>query len=93
VDPAAGALEELQHIIAQIRGHWPQVEILVRGDSAYSRDDIMSWFGTIRHKLLKLGDQIRISVRRLLVAFGSASPIQAIFAAVYQQLQRLSSSG
>ena len=43
VDPAAGALEELQRIIAQIRGHWPQVKILVRGDSAYSRDDIMSW--------------------------------------------------
>jgi hypothetical protein len=25
VDPAAGALEELQRIIAQIRTHWPQV--------------------------------------------------------------------
>jgi hypothetical protein len=43
VDPAAGALEELQRIIAQLRGYWPQVKILVRGDSAYSRDDIMSW--------------------------------------------------
>jgi hypothetical protein len=43
VDPAAGALEELQRIIAQIRAHWPDVEIIVRGDSAYGRDDIMSW--------------------------------------------------
>ncbi|ASC73549.1 hypothetical protein XM38_045170 [Halomicronema hongdechloris C2206] len=43
VDPAGGALEELQRIIAQIRGHWPQVKILVRGDSAYCRDDIMLW--------------------------------------------------
>lgn len=43
VDPAAGALEELQRIIAQIRNHWSQVTIIVRGDSAYSRDDIMSW--------------------------------------------------
>ncbi len=43
VDPAAGALEELQRIVAQIRGHWPKVKILVRGDSAYSRDDIMLW--------------------------------------------------
>jgi hypothetical protein len=43
VDPADGALSELQRIIAQIRGHWPQVRIVVRGDSAYSRDDIMSW--------------------------------------------------
>ena len=43
VDPAEGALEELKRIIPQIRCHWPEVEILVRGDSAYSRDDIMSW--------------------------------------------------
>jgi len=43
VDPAAGALTELQRIIAQIRDHWPAVQIVVRGDSAYSRDDIMSW--------------------------------------------------
>jgi len=43
VDPAAGALTELQRIIAQIRDHWPTVQIVVRGDSAYSRDDIMSW--------------------------------------------------
>lgn len=43
VDPAAGALDELQRLIAHIRGHWPEVMIVVRGDSAYSRDDIMSW--------------------------------------------------
>lgn len=43
VDPAAEALGELQRLIAQIRDHWPTVPIVVRGDSAYSRDDIMSW--------------------------------------------------
>ncbi len=43
VDPAAGALEELQRIIGQIRAQWPHVEIVVRGDSAYSREDIMKW--------------------------------------------------
>ncbi len=43
VDPAAGALEELQRVINQIRQQWKNVEILVRGDSAYSRDDIMTW--------------------------------------------------
>lgn len=46
VDPAAGALEELQRIVAQIRVSWPSVKILVRGDSAYSRDDIMLWCET-----------------------------------------------
>ena len=43
VDPAAGALRALQRIIAQIRSHWPDTRIIVRGDSAYSREDIMSW--------------------------------------------------
>ncbi len=42
VDPAEGALEELKRIIAQIRQRWQQVQILVRGDSAYSREDIMA---------------------------------------------------
>ncbi len=43
IDPASGALEELQRVIRQIRNSWGHVEILVRGDSAYARDDIMSW--------------------------------------------------
>jgi hypothetical protein len=43
VDPAAEALPELQRVIEQIRQRWKTVEIVVRGDSAYSRDDLMSW--------------------------------------------------
>lgn len=43
IDPAAGALEELQRVIAVIRQHWPQTRILVRADSAYARDEIMDW--------------------------------------------------
>ena len=43
VDPAAGALEQLQRIIPQLRQHWPDVKITIRADSAYARDDIMSW--------------------------------------------------
>ena len=43
VDPAAGALEELQRIIGLIRAQWWSTKILVRGDSAYAREDIMQW--------------------------------------------------
>lgn len=46
VDPAAGALEELQRLIPAIIAQWPGVKIVVRGDSAYSRDEIMSWCET-----------------------------------------------
>jgi hypothetical protein len=41
--------------------------------------------GTIRLKLLKVAAQIRVSVRRVLIAFSSAWPGQAIFAQVYQR--------
>ena len=44
--------------------------------------------GTIRRKLLKLGAQVCISVRRILVTFASASPIQPIFEEAFQQLRR-----
>ena len=43
VDPAAEALPELQRVIGQIRQCWKTVEIVVRGDSAYSREDLMGW--------------------------------------------------
>ncbi len=43
VDPAAGALEELQRIVPQIQQRWSNTQIIVRGDSAYARDEIMSW--------------------------------------------------
>jgi len=43
VDPAFGALEELQRVVGLIREQWTQTQILIRGDSAYSRDEIMSW--------------------------------------------------
>jgi Transposase DDE domain group 1 len=43
VDPAEGALEELKRIIKLIRSCWSHVKILIRGDSAYSREEIMAW--------------------------------------------------
>lgn len=43
VDGAAGTVEELSRITSQIRSVWPEVNILVRGDSGYCRDDIMTW--------------------------------------------------
>jgi len=33
----------LRHVVRAIRGRWPRVEILVRGDSHYGRHEAMSW--------------------------------------------------
>jgi hypothetical protein len=43
IDASAGTKEELERIIDQIRSHWPEVRILVRGDSGFCREELMSW--------------------------------------------------
>lgn len=43
IDGAAGSVEQLEYIVARIRERWPNVEILVRGDSGFAREQIMAW--------------------------------------------------
>ena len=43
VDGAAGALGEVQRIVAQLRARWPKVRIVLRGDSGFCREDLMVW--------------------------------------------------
>ena len=43
IDAAAGAREEVARIVAQIRTRWPKVKIIIRADSGFARDEIMSW--------------------------------------------------
>jgi hypothetical protein len=42
-DAAAGAREEVARIVAQIRARWPKVAIIIRADSGFARDELMSW--------------------------------------------------
>jgi hypothetical protein len=43
IDASEGTVEELERIIEQIRNAWPGVKIVVRGDSGFCRDKIMTW--------------------------------------------------
>lgn len=43
IDGAAGALKQLQQIVAQVREVWPEVKITVRADSGFCREPIMAW--------------------------------------------------
>jgi hypothetical protein len=43
VDAAAGAVEEVARIVARIHARWPHTRILLRADSGFARDDLMSW--------------------------------------------------
>ena len=42
-DASAGSIDELERIVTQIRRHWPKVRIVLRADSGFARDALMSW--------------------------------------------------
>ena len=43
IDAPAGAVDELERIVGQIRQAWPEVKITLRGDSGFCREELMSW--------------------------------------------------
>ena len=43
IDASAGALKQLERIVAQIREVWPGVEIVIRADSGFCREPILAW--------------------------------------------------
>ena len=62
IDASEGTVEELERIVAQTRKAWPGVKIVVRGDSGFCCDTIMSWceaqgidyvFGLAKNERLK----------------------------------------
>ncbi len=61
-DASYGCVAEIERIVAQIRRTWPEVKIIVRGDSGFCRNGLMSWceehqvdyvFGVARNQRLR----------------------------------------
>jgi hypothetical protein len=61
-DASSGSLQEIRRIVAQIRAAWPEVKIILRGDSGFCRNELMSWcesnrvdfvFGLARNQRLR----------------------------------------
>jgi len=61
-DACAGRLKEIQAIVAQMRAVWPEVRIILRADSGFCREELMSWcethavdyvFGVARNERLR----------------------------------------
>ena len=42
-DGAAGAREEIARLVTAIRARWPRVRIIVRADSGFCRDELLTW--------------------------------------------------
>lgn len=43
IDASVGLLKHLKRIVARLRQAWPQVRIVVRGDSGFCREHLMHW--------------------------------------------------
>jgi len=43
IDASAGSKEEIERLVKRIRAAWPTVQIILRGDSGFCRDELMSW--------------------------------------------------
>ncbi len=61
-DAAFGCLQEITRIVGQIRAAWPEVKIILRGDSGFCRNALMVWceehkvdfvFGMARNQRLR----------------------------------------
>jgi hypothetical protein len=61
-DASFGSRAEIERIVTQIRAAWPEVKIILRGDSGFCRNELMSWcesnkvdfvFGLARNKRLR----------------------------------------
>jgi hypothetical protein len=48
-DASAGAVAEVERLVGQIRARWPHVRIVLRADSGFAREALMSWCE--RHKV------------------------------------------
>jgi len=43
IDASAGTREEVERIVAQLRAVWPAVRIILRADSGFCRDALLTW--------------------------------------------------
>jgi hypothetical protein len=70
IDGAAGAKDQIERIVTQIRARWPKVQIILRADSGFCRDELMCWcehhavdylFGLAKNKRLirAIGRELR----------------------------------
>ena len=58
IDSSDGALEVLQRLVKMIRHKWPLVKILIRADSGFCRDELMSWCEANAVELPRFGRQV-----------------------------------
>jgi hypothetical protein len=85
-DAAAGSVEEVSRIVAQVRQRWPQTRIVLRADSGFCREELMAWceqnqvdylFGLARNQ--RLSRIIGAQMQQARVLHGSTGKAARVF--------------
>jgi hypothetical protein len=94
-DASDGTVEELKRIVPLIRKAWPEVQIILRGDSGFCREEIMSWcelngidycLGLAKNERLKAEIELQmLEAKRMHQETGSAARVYKDFR--YQTLK------
>ena len=90
IGAAVGAVAEVERIVTQIRERWTHTRIILRADSAYSTDELMSWceenevyylFGQAKNKRLlgMIAKQMERARRKSLVHKKSSRIFKAFY--------------
>jgi hypothetical protein len=85
IDAAAGSTKQVERIVAQVRARWPNVRIILRGDSGFCRENLMRWcedhqvdfvFGLAKNKRLTriLGAELH-AAKQAFAASGQAARV------------------
>ena len=96
LDAAAGSLEQVQRIVSRIRARWPTTRILLRADSGFARDELMTWcehngvdfvFGLARNARLEamIGGDLKL-VRAVSLEEREGAPVRAYRELCYRTL-------
>jgi len=86
IDACAGSVKELTNIVGRIREQWADVEIVIRGDSGFCREQIMAWceandvdfvLGLAKNK--RLINEIASELEQAKQQFGATSESARVF--------------
>lgn len=100
IDSSKGTVDELERIVGHIRQAWPDVKIVIRGDSDFCREEIMFWcennevdyiIGLAKNnRLNNILKEKLIEAKMLYIKTGRASRVYKDF--LYQTLKSWSKS-
>jgi hypothetical protein len=93
----AGSLAEIERVVNRIRARWPEVRLILRADSGFCRDELMSWCEQ-QHKVdyvfgMARNERLRKVIAAALAEAAAASECTRQPARVFTEFQHTTTTG